>query len=330
MNCAWLRLIRESAYKVPVTPTTLNTDFLVIELLDDDPFNVEPAPTTEQLFSWLACGDPDRGIGETYAIEGPLRTLLYPDQAALLLGWAVQPVAGQGDAGNEVPWLTSEPAGQMASMTADFAYSDDDGVERKARYLGGKVTSFTLTADRGTRDGAFVLELQTAWSERTTTTATAPPASEYPSAATPPYFLGATSGNVTIDGETISNYTTLSIEGNYTAPIVFDEDPFIKRIRHRRKEFMLNMTGRLKVTPDWRALRDNRSIFDATVVMEYPGGAGAQSLTWDMGGNVRVSGPDGWSKSLPLNADRMQSLSLISQFDRDLSRTLALTIGVQA
>jgi hypothetical protein len=330
MNCMWLKLVRESAYKTPVTPTTINEDYLVIELLDDDPASIELEPNTEQLYSWLACGDPDRGIGETYQITGTIRTLLYPDQAPILLGWAMREVADQAVTGEEIPWVTSEPAGQLASMSADFAYRDNNGNERKDRFLGGKVTGFTLGAVRGTRDGAFVLELQVAFSERTTTTATAPAASDYPAAATSPYFLSAATGNLTIDGTAIDEFRAVTVAGAYTAPITFNEQPTITRIRHYRKEFTLEVNGDLLFAPDWRALRDDRSVFDAELILTYPGGTGAQEITLDFGDNCRVNGADGWSKQLPINADRLQTLSVISQFSRTLERTLALTIGVQA
>lgn len=330
-SCAWLRLIKESAYKTPVTPTTLNEDYLVLELLDDDPASIEVAPNTEQLYSWLACGDPDRGIGETYGITGTIRTLLYPQQAPILLGWAMREISGQGgDPGDATPWVTTEPAGQLASMACDYSYRDNDGVERKGRFLGGKVTGFTLGAARGTRDGAFVLELQTAWSERTTTTAAAPAAADYPDASTAPYMLSAATGGLTINEVAIDDFRGVSVAGNYTAPIAFNERPTITRIRHYRKEFVLEVEGDLLFTPDWRALRDDRSVFDAGLVLSYPGGTGEQEITFDLGDNCRVNGADGWQKQLPINADRTQTLSVISQFSRTLGRTAALTIGTQA
>jgi hypothetical protein len=223
--------------------------------------------------------------------------------------------------------VTSEPSGQMASMTLDFMYKDDDGNERPNRFLGGKVTGGSLTFDRGTRDGAGVLELQTAWSERTSTAATDPPESSYPSATTAPYFLSATSGNVVVNGQTISNYQSLAIRGEYTAPIVFDEDPTITRIRHRRRDFSLVLGARLKFSPDWRLLRDTRAVFSATVGMEYPGGTGQQVLTWDFGANCRM--PE-WSPSLPINADPTQEATIVSQYDRTAGRTLEVTFDEQA
>jgi hypothetical protein len=326
LNCSWAILTTESAYKVPTATPVLGTDYTVLELLDDNPIGITNTPNTETLYSWLACGDADRGVGETATIEGTIRTLLYPAQAALLLGWAFMEV-DQSVEDSEIPWITSEPAGQLASMTLDFAYRDDDGTERKNRYLGGKVTGVTLGADRGTRDGAFVLELTTAWSERTSTSATAPAAADYPSAATSPYFLSATSGNVIVNSQTISNYQSLSIAGEYTAPIVFDEDPTVKRIRHHRKDYTLTLGNRLKFTPDWRALFEARSVFGADVTLEYPGGTGQQSILFDLGDNCRMSE---WTRALPINADRTQTAVIVSQFDRTAERTLAVTIGTQA
>lgn len=324
-SCSWAMLVTETAYKTPATPTTPNADHLVLELLDDDPVAVESVPQNEQLYSWLACGEPDRAIGETAAVSGTIRTLLYPAQAPLLLGWAFRKVDQSGTP--DIPWTTSEPDGQMASMALDFAYRDDSGTERKGRYLGGKVTRASLAADRNTRGGAFVLELDVTFSSVTTTSATAPAASDYPSGA--PYFLSATSAGVVLNSATIADYESLTIEANYTTTARFDEAAAVKRIRHHRDEITLALSSLLKFTPDWRALRDNRSTFAAEVTMLYPGGSGQQELTWDFGANCRVA-DDGWQKQLQLASDRTQSLNVMCQYDRTAGRLLELTIGTQS
>ena len=328
MSCQWAMLLTESSYKTPVTATTAGVDHLVLELLDDDPIGgMEVVPANEQLYSWLACGEPDRAIGETSAIEGTIRTLLYPEQANLLLGWAYRPVADQGVTGFEIPWVTSEPAGQFASMAMDYSYRDDAGTERKARLLGGKVTGATLTAARGTRDGAFVLELQVTFSERTTTTTTAPLAATYPTGA--PYFLSATSGNVAINSTVISDYDSLTIAGAYTTNARYDEATVVSRIRHHRQEYTLQLASLLKFTPDWRALMLDRTTFPAAVTLDYPGGTGEQSITFDFGANSRVT-DGGWTRALPIAADRTQQLTILSQYDRTAETLMEIEVGVQS
>jgi hypothetical protein len=327
-SCQWAVLTTESAYGVPTASPVLNADYLVLELLDDDPLGgMEPVPNNEQLYSWLACGEADRAIGETYSITGTIRTLLYPTQAALLLGWAFRPVDDQEVTGDEIPWVTAEPEGQMASMCLDFAYRDDAGDERKNRLLGGKVTGATLSADRGTRDGAFVLELETTWSSRTSTAAAAPAASAYPSAA--PYFLSATQGNVVINGNTLDDdFDALTIAGEYEANARFDASTVVSRIRHHRRNYTLEVQKLLTFTPDLRALRDNRTVFAASVTLDFPGGTGQQTIGFTMP-SARVS-DDGWSRSLPIAGDRQETLNIMAQFDRTAGYHFATTIGTQA
>lgn len=327
MNCQWLRLIRESAYKTAVTPTTVNTDYVAVELLDDDPVSIEPVANNEPLMSWLACGARDRTIGETETIEGTIRTLLYPAQVPLLFGWWLGVIADQDVEDEEFPWVTSEPPGQLASMAADYGYVDDDGTERKGRLLGGKVTGGTLTFSRGTRQGAGVLELNTRWSSLTSTGTSAPPAADYPSQSTAPYYLSATSGNLSINGEVAEGYDDLAIAAAYETSARYDESPTVRRIRHNARDFTMTLGGLLRFDPDWRALQRARTTFPASVTLEYPGGTGAQSVAIDFGNNAII---DEWSRALPIRNDRTQSITIASQFNRTTGAMLTYTVGVQA
>lgn len=321
-QCLYARLIQESAYKTPVTLDTLNSDHIVLELIDDDAVSVEPVANSEQLYSWLACGEPDRHIGETSGVSGTIRTLLYPAQAPLLLGAAFQPIV---DGTPDTPWESDEPDGEFASFAMDLGYRDDSGTLREARYLGGKFTRVSLSAARGTRDGAFVFEGDVTFSS-STTAGTAPTASDYPTGA--PYFLSATSGNLSINSASISNYESITLEANYTASARFDESATVSRIRHRRREFTLAVTSLLKFTPDWRALQLARTEFPATLALLYPGGSGQQQITFDFGDVCRVT-DNGWTRSLPLGADRMQTLTILSQYDRDDAQLMTCAIGTQ-
>lgn len=322
-QCLWARLIQESAYNTPVTVTTLNTDHIVLELIDDDAVTVEPVANTEQLYSWLACGDPDRHIGETIGYQGTIRTLVYPPQVPLLFGAAFQPIV---EGTPDTPWESDEPDGQFASFAMDLGYRDDNGTQRKARYTGGKVVRANLSAARGTRDGAFVLELECIFST-STTAGDDPVAANYPTGA--PYFLSSTSGNLSINSTTISNYESITLEANYTASARFDESTTVSRIRHRRRKFTLAVTSLLKFNPDWRALQNARTEFPVTLAMLYPGGGGQQEVSFDFGDVCRVD-DNGWTRSLPLGADRMQTLTILSQWDRDDAQLMTCAIGTQS
>lgn len=319
-QCLWARLIRETAYRSPDTLGTLNDTHTILELVDDDAVSIEPVANNEQLYSWLACGDPDRVIGETETIEGTIRTLLYPAQAPLLLGWAFMPIV---DGTPDTPWETDEPDGEFASMALDLGYRDDDGNARSLRLLGGKVTAATLSAARGTRQGAFMLELTARFSS-TTTAGSTPDAGDYPTGA--PYFLSSTSGNLSVNSSTISNYDSLSISAAYTVDARYDESTYVSRIRHRRREHTLTIGGILKHTPDWRALQTGRTAFSTTLAMNYPGGAGQQQISWDWGDNCLMRE---WSRSLPLGGARTQQAVILSQYDRDDDQTLTVAIGTQ-
>lgn len=327
MQCQWLRLIRESAYRTPVTPATVNTDYLAVELLDDDPVSIEPRANNEPLMSWLACGARDRTIGETETIEGTIRTLLYPAQVPLFFGWWLGVIADQDDPGNEFPWVTSEPEGQLPSMAADYGLVDDEGEERKGRLLGGKVTGGTLTFSRGTRQGAGVLELNTRWSELTTTALSAPDAADYPSQSTAPYYLSATSGNVAINSQTVVGYDDLTVTTNYEASARYDEFPYVRRIRHNARDYTFSLGGLLVFDPDWRALQRARTTIPAAITLDYPGGTGAQTITLDFGDNAII---DEWGRALPIRGDRTQTITVASQFDRTAGTMLTYSIGTQA
>ena len=118
-----------------------------------------------------------------------------------------------------------------------------------------------------------MLELDVTFSS-STTAGTAPDADDYPTGA--PYFLSSTSGNLSINSTTISNYESLTIAGEYQVTPRYDESATVSRIRHNRREYTLALGGLLKFTPDFRALQTARTAFPVTLAMNYPGGSGQQ------------------------------------------------------
>lgn len=326
--CLWLRLIQESAYKTPVVFTTLNADHAVLDLVDDDAASFEPRANVEQLRAFKACGGRDRAVGETSIITGSFKTPLYPSQAAFLLGMCFRKVSGQDIEGSEVPWPTTEPAGQFASVAADMGYRDDDGNVRSARLLGGKVGRARLSAARGTRDGLWMLEGDMTFSS-VDTAGTVPALADYPATAEAPYYFGSTSGGLSVNSVGITDYDSIAIEGAYEMSARFAEGPTVRRIRHNSSDFTIEIAKYLKFTPDWRALQTSRATFPVTLALNYPGGAGQQQITLDFGDNCRVD-DEGWSKSYPLAGDKMETLKVVSQYDRDDDQFMTVAIGTQA
>jgi hypothetical protein len=321
----YLMAITESAFKDPVdiVATEVNDNWLAIQLSGDNSFTGINRPDIEPLNTALARGRTERDIGVTSRCPFQLTTLLYPEQAALLLGWALTPIVkGTPDD----PWETTEPAKDLASMSLIHGYEDHSATMLEVHYAGAKVSSFSLSAASGTRGGAFVLTIQGVAATATVATGTAiegePATTLYTSAA--PYNLVDVSGQLTVNSVAISNFNSLAVEVTNELIVEMNESATPQLMRMRGRDSMMTVGALLKHTPDWQVLYTGRTTFAVQAHLDHSNAT--DRITLDLPAGSRL---DNWDRSTPLRSTHRQEARFVGHYSKSLGYEFLATVTTQ-
>ena len=140
----------ESAYGTPKSSPTLGTDSFYPRLSGSNSFTMVGDPQFYEIMygGGRAIALPLTGSDQmsvTGQIEG---TELYgSSQGQFLLNLALQQI----NAGGTVPWTTTEPPGDLASMSFYHGVARSDGTIKRLQFQGCKATRLVLAGNAGSR-----------------------------------------------------------------------------------------------------------------------------------------------------------------------------------
>ena len=160
MSREFLMMTTESAYKTPTSPAvtwpTSTPNTFYVRLDGENQFTMRPRPVMVTVpYGGGMAYDAFR-ISDKMACSGSLTTKLYAGPISqLLLQWACRPI----QTGGTDPWTTSEPVGDLASMTIYHAIQRSDGTYKKRLYNGAKVDSWTLDVSESGTIATLSLEI---------------------------------------------------------------------------------------------------------------------------------------------------------------------------
>ncbi len=139
-------LVQESAFKTPVTtpivwPTTSANAFY-IRLDGANTFTMRPRPMMVAVpYGGGVAIDAFR-VADKMECKGKLQTKLYAGPLSqFLLQWAAQTI----NSGQTSPWMTTEPAGDLASVACYHAIQRSDSTIKRRVYLGTKVDGWDIS-----------------------------------------------------------------------------------------------------------------------------------------------------------------------------------------
>src|SRR5271165_2382246 len=145
MSREFLMLVQESAFKVPVSspvvyPTASASAFYV-RLDGANVFTMRPRPVMVAVpYGGGVAIDAFR-VSDKIECKGRLVTKLYAGPLSqFLLQWGGQQI----NSGQTSPWTTTEPAGDLASVSCYHAITRSDGTIKRRVYLGTKVDGFDV------------------------------------------------------------------------------------------------------------------------------------------------------------------------------------------
>lgn len=254
----FLKLVKESSYGTVMSNPVAGTDSIYIRLTEGNSFSVQPNPQMIDIMYGGGEAIPVEIVSDYFETRGRLQTVLYPTQAALLFHWITDRI----NTAQTSPWVTSEPAGDLASVSLYHAYAYSNGTFKRTRYAGCKAAGFTLAASRG--DPVFKLSIDL-WAQKPVgnsyDASTDPDAVEFPAPVdtdlpTGPYTFNMTSGGWTFGtgaGTVRSQYEGFNLTVTNKLDARSFESRFLQVCAFRGRTPNVTAAMRLKATPDDRA-----------------------------------------------------------------------------
>jgi hypothetical protein len=319
-----LYIVKESAFGTVMASPVAGTDSMFIRLTDGNSFSMQPNPVMTTIPYGGGQAIDAEMLSDFSEVKGALTTKLYPTQCALLLNWALTRV----NAGQTAPWTTTEPPGDLASVSCYHAFQRNDGTIKRQRYSGCKVNSLRLEASRGDVVWKATLDLTAIKNIGNPVDASADPdATEFPlpgDADLPvgPYLFSHSSGGLLLgtgSGTVRSQYESLALAVTNSMDARPFESHWIQVNSFRGRKSTLDCELRLKVTPDdqtaYEALTANTCKLTLT--------SGARSVVIDYKGANKISKVD---RNLPLDKIFTRRLTIANLYSSSAGTDLDVTV----
>lgn len=247
-------------------------------------------------------------------VGGQLVTQLYASQAQFLLGWALQRI----NAGQTLPWVTTELPYDLASCTVEFGYTYSDGSIKRKRYLGCKVASGSIAGSTDAPVEILSLNILGSTPQGNTFDSSSDPTSgAFPEPAltaypTDNYVFQHTRGAVTI-GTVRTLYDKLGITWQNQMKAYFDESRFANAIKMNGRTMKWSSHLRLQPSPDDR-YPTYEVVNASSGSVEFNNGTHTATLNFN-GKNFM----DNLQEDLPLDAENYYDLDLFSALDTSVA-----------
>jgi hypothetical protein len=275
----FLMLVIESSYGTPKTSPTSGTERIYIRLDGDNSFTMQANPAQVPIARGGGFAvDALHYAGQT-EVTGTLRTKLYASQSAFLWKWMSRRVqSGQTD-----PWTTTEPVGDLASMSVYHAYANQTNTTyKRTRYAGCKVTSWTLSASD--RDPYWTLEAQLQAQKpvgNAQDSSSDPDATEFPTVAdtnlpTDPYLWRHTA--FSLGGTSRTEIKSFSLSSQHVLDPQFYASRWLSVLPFFGRTTTYDAEIRLKTSPDDRASYEALTNLAAELVLAD----GSVTTTFDL------------------------------------------------
>lgn len=293
----YLWLVEESAYGVPMAAPVVGASQFLVPLVDSNSFAMSEEPQFQEIKYGGGLDVVADVVADHRVCKGSLSTLGYPALTAFLLKAAVTKIdaAVAPATANTVPWVTTEPAGDLASFTVYHMIRRRDGSLIVHGYPGCKVMSLEGSVSRQDPKLKLKLELMAqkelpnAADGSAAPTPPAPPAeTDYPRG---PYLFSHTGGNVLLAATALTQYENLTFRVNNKVDARHWESKWIQTMGLKGREASADVDLLLKATPALRsdflaltsrslAVKFNNGVNTATI--DYHGNNHLNKIPYDL------------------------------------------------
>lgn len=311
----WLQLVVESSYGTKKAFPTPGTDSIYCVLPESNSFTAIAVPDIVETPFGGGFDVPVEAQADSHTVVGRLSTFIYPSQAAFLLKWALQRI----NTGQTTPYVTTEPPGDLASLTAYHGVPRHDGTVQRKKYPGGKCEGLELSCSRqdprlkATFDVVFQKEVGHAAdssSDPDSSEAPEPAETDYPAGG--PYLFSHTAGALLWNAVALAQYESLSLSVKNVLDPRKWETKWLASCSCNGRKSTLSADLRFKATPNLRA------DFQAVT-------ARSLAVTWNNGANTLTVGYSGKNHlsqlpfDLPLGREFVHKAQWSNRWDRATS-----------
>lgn len=240
------RMTNETTFGSAVaSPTAGNR--IILDLTQANPINLRPSP---EIWKVRSHGSSNRNVlrgTEQLRVSGSYNGLLFPSQAAFVLGRAAT--------------ISGSPL-ELGSFTVDEVVVMEDSSRTKTYFsaLGTKVEKLQLTANNSANGVLFAVAMDMIAKQPRTITVSdfaEPAVTDYPSATENPFVFQDTSTGFTLNGVALTNYASWSVTiNNILGKDNFDESRYVQRLPWCGRDIMFSARLLFKT-------RDHRDDFEA-------------------------------------------------------------------
>ena len=250
----FLWIVKESSLGAVMPSPVAGSDSIYIRLSDGNGFGMVAEPVIEEIPYGGGFAVTADAVSDHYSCKGRLKTNLYPSQAPLLLSLLSRRIGSD----QASPWPTTEPAGDLASVSVYHAVRRPDGSYRRKRFAGVKAAGGRIEVSRRSTTATLTLDLQACRCygnamdgspDPDATEFPAPGEADYP---TGPYTFRDTAGHVTV-GSGRAQYESLSVAIQNSLEGRWFESSYLTVNQFCGRASTLEVDLYLKATPDDRS-----------------------------------------------------------------------------
>ena len=322
MSREFLYLVQESAYKTPVaTPIvypTASANAFYIRLDGANTFTMRPRPVMVAVpYGGGVAIDAFR-VSDKIECKGRLVTKLYAGALSqFLLQWGGQQI----NTAQTSPWTTTEPAGDLASVSCYHAITRSDGSIKRRVYLGCKVDGWDVEVSEDSTIATLALDISGStpqgnqFDSSTDPSATTFPAPTDPQLPTNPYVFIHASGGLTI-GSARTQFQSLKLASKNVIARRFWANRFVSLMRWVGRSTTLEAVNFYATTPDDRTSYEGLTTETTSLALSN----GTHSVTFNMNTASVISQ---FEDQLPLNDLYTQTMTITNQWDATAGSDLA-------
>ena len=340
MSREFLLMVEESAYKTPVAspvvyPTASPTAYYA-RLDGANTFTMRPRPVMVTVpFGGGVATDAFR-VSDKIECKGRLTTKVYAGTTGVIGmgGWLLNWATTQINAGQTLPWTTTEPAGDLASISIYHGVVRSDGTIKRRVYLGCKPDGYDLSVSEDGTIATLSIDISGSTPQGNQfDSSTDPTAGTFPAptdAQMPlnPYVFTHASGGLTI-GTARTQFQSVQLSVKNMIARRFWANRFINLMRFVGRTATLQAQNFYVPTPDDRTDYEGLLGFNAgagytgtTVTFELNNGV--HTIIYNLETNSVITT---FEDNLPLNDLYTQTMTVATQWDpaNSIDLTVALT-----
>jgi hypothetical protein len=317
---SFARAIKESSYGTAKTSPTAGVDTADIRLAGANRLTLNPVITQRKIAfggGWAAEGYRK---SDQEVVTGPLEMELCYSQAKLFLDAGITRI----NPGQTLPWVTTEPAGDLASLTFYRGEMRNDQSVKRTRYRGVKVHGGKLSSSADSGLVMLKLDLQAqkydgnireSTSDPDITAFPAPADNAFPTDAA---LYSDSAGTISVGGSPLAYVTSFDFSWTNVMDPLFFNSPFITSDPLRGRSATLTLGALYTATPNWRSLY--QALTTEAVTFSFTNGTSTIAIT--MNGQNTI---DSVSDDFAPGKQYMQSLVIANRYDPSVSQGIGFT-----